>query len=80
MSQINSNPQGLTVSPNYATGFSWTGGTYVGSNIESPAVINTAKKKCDEMGCKNGKVLLLVSTVNCKKCNGTGEIFEASGL
>jgi hypothetical protein len=31
-------------------------------------------KKCTAMGCKNGKVALLIGFVDCKECNGTGVI------
>ena len=38
--------------------------------------MNVVRKKCDEVGCVNGRVALFTSWKPCKKCNGTGEIVE----
>jgi hypothetical protein len=31
-------------------------------------------KKCTAVGCKDGKVALLIGFADCKECNGTGVI------
>lgn len=41
---------------------------------EYASEFKVSKKKCNELGCKDGKVLLLNSYVSCKKCGGSGEI------
>lgn len=39
-----------------------------------PLNVNFGATKCDGIGCKEGKVLLLNKTVDCDKCKGTGTL------
>ena len=39
----------------------------------------TEQKPCKAMGCKNGKVALLIGFADCKECGGTGFTYEQIG-
>jgi hypothetical protein len=34
------------------------------------------QSKCTAVGCVNGKITLLSKVVDCKECNGTGQIWK----